>query len=115
MELKSNCCYAPIWQPDPATGHGHCQECGDTCTPVKEENDMSKTKIAVSYRLEPELKEEIEAAAAALGVSQSDVVKMAIRVYLDMPHMKSILNTRADASKKTKDPNAKSAGSHTYK
>lgn len=35
--MLSNCCHAKIWQPDPITGHGHCNECGDTCVPWPEE------------------------------------------------------------------------------
>lgn len=96
MKTTSNCCGAPIWQRDPITGHGHCFDCGEPCTPEKEENDMSKEKkIQVSYRIPADLKRAIEQAAAKLGISQNAIVSVAVREYLNK------LQTPADAGQKS--------------
>lgn len=42
--MYSNCCAAPILQPCLITGHGHCKECGDTCTPIEEDMKQEKEK-----------------------------------------------------------------------
>lgn len=78
----SNCCGAPIWQRDPITGHGHCNECGEPCTPENKE-DMKETRTKrKELLLTPTEHTQMSAAAERAGLSLSAWLVMAAHIEL---------------------------------
>jgi len=73
MKYSSNCCGAPVWQPD-QNGHGHCQECRDTCVPQKQ---YMKTRKNIT--IDPATHKAGKELAQSKGLSFSAFVELLLR------------------------------------
>jgi len=93
----SNCCGAPIWQRDPITGHGHCFDCGEPCTPENEEKNMKETRTKrKEILLTPTEHAQMSAAAEQAGLSLSAWLVMAANKWLEIERANNEINRAND-------------------
>lgn len=94
--IISNCCGAPIWQPD-ANGHGHCSDCWEPCTSENEDYMKETRTKRKEILLTPTEHAQISAAAKQAGLTLSAWLVMAANKWLEIEPM-----TTAEAIKYNK-------------